>query len=189
MRSPVAVNTAPDAEEQQTLEDRVVEHVKQRCGHRERRRQTHSTGAKRQCEAEPDEDDPDVLDRVIGEQTLQIMLHQRVEHAEHGGDASDGKHDQARPPRRFADQIEHDPDEAIDGDFGHHSTHQRRNMAWRCRMRERQPDVQRHETGLRARSQERKEEHQGRRDKLRVMRAHQRERIAALRPCQQTERQ
>ena len=36
---------------------------------------------KREREAEADEDDADVLDRVIGEQPLQIVLHQRVEHA------------------------------------------------------------------------------------------------------------
>ena len=148
-----------------------------------------SIGAERQREAKTDKDDADVLDGGIGQQTLQVVLHQRGENADHRGDGRQGQHDQARPPRRLADQIEHDPDEAVDGDLGHHPAHQRRDMARRRRMRQRQPDVERHEARFRARTDQRKQQHQGACDRIRMVPAHRRERIAAVGPCQQTERQ
>ena len=59
-------------------------------------------------------------------------------------------HDDAPPPGRRADEIEDDADEAVDRDLGHHAAHQGRDVARRCRVGERQPDVQRHQPGLRA---------------------------------------
>src|SRR5262245_22080553 len=63
-------------EEQQALEDRVVEYVKQRRGECESSGGGQLIGAERQSKAEADEDDADVLDRVVGKKALQIMLHQ-----------------------------------------------------------------------------------------------------------------
>ena len=74
------------AEEQQALEDRMIEHVKQRGRQRERRRQLHVVGAERQRQPKADKDDADVLDGGIGQQTLQVVLHQRGENADHRGD-------------------------------------------------------------------------------------------------------
>ena len=64
------------AEEQQALEQRVVEDVEQRRGHRQRRRQRHVLGLEGQGEAQPDEDDPDILHRAEGQHALEILLHQ-----------------------------------------------------------------------------------------------------------------
>ena len=71
------------AEEQQALEQRMIEDVQQGGGERERRREQHAVRLEGEREAEPDEDDADVLHRVIGEQPLEIVLHQRIEHAHH----------------------------------------------------------------------------------------------------------
>ena len=60
------------------------------------------------------------------------------------------------------EQIEHDPHEAVDRDLGHHAAHQRGDMAGRRRMRERQPDVQRHQPGLGAGAEQRQTEHERR---------------------------
>ena len=49
----------------------------------------------RQREAQADEDDADVLDRAVGEQALEVALHQRVQHAQHRRDAAE-----QRAPRR-----------------------------------------------------------------------------------------
>ena len=136
------------AEEQQTLEDRMVEDVQEAGGERERRRQRHAVGLERERKAEPDEDDPDVLHRVVREQPLEVVLHERVEHAHDGGDAAEREHHHAPPPGGRAEQIEDDAHEAVDGDLGHHAAHQRRDVARRRRMRERQPDMQRHEAGF-----------------------------------------
>ena len=61
-----------------------------------------------------------------------------------------------------SEQIEHDADEAVDGDLGHHAAHQRRDMARRGRMGERQPDMQRHEAGLGAGADQREDQNERR---------------------------
>ena len=83
------------AEEQQALEERMIEDVEERRGQRQRRRPVHAVGAKGERKAEADEDDADVLDRVIGEQALEVVLHQRVENAHHRGDAAERQHEVA----------------------------------------------------------------------------------------------
>ena len=69
------------AEEEQRLEDRVVERVQQRGGERERRPGVGAAGAQDQAGADPEHDDPDVLDRVEREQPLQVVLEERVDDA------------------------------------------------------------------------------------------------------------
>ena len=136
------------SEKQQALEDRVVEDVKQRGGERKRRRPAHRVGLKSECKPEADVDDADVLDRVVGEQTLQVVLHQRVNHSEHGGNATEEQHDHAPPPCGFAEQVKDDAHKAIHRNLGHDPAHQRRDVAG-CRwMGKRQPDVERHQASL-----------------------------------------
>ena len=138
------------AEEQQALEDRMVEYVEQSSGERKRGGERHAVRLERQRQAEPDKNDPDIFYRVIGEQAFEVVLHQRIEHTHHRGDAADSKHHHAPPPVRRSEQVEHDAHEAVDRDLGHHAAHQRGDMARRSRMRERQPSMQRHHARFRA---------------------------------------
>ena len=147
------------AEEEEALEHRMIEDVKQRRGQRQRRRREHVVGMEGEREPEADEDDADVLDRVIGEQALEIVLHQRVQHAQDRAGAAEEQHDRAPPPGRRPHQVEHDAHEAVHRDLGHHAAHQRGHVARRRRMRERQPDVQRHEPGLGAGTEQGEREH------------------------------
>ena len=88
------------AEEQEIFEQRMVEHMQQRRGEGERRGPAEAKGLEAEGETKADEDDADILDRVIGEQALQIVLHQRVEHAHDAGDAGERQHQHAPPPFR-----------------------------------------------------------------------------------------
>ena len=87
------------AEEEQALEQRVIEDVEQRRGEGQRRGAGHAVRLEGEREAEADEDEADVLDRRIGEDALQVVLHQGVEDAEHGGDAAE-RQDQRRSTTR-----------------------------------------------------------------------------------------
>ncbi len=127
----------------------MVEHVEQRCRQRQRRGEDHAVGAEGEREAQADIDDADVLDRVVGEEAFEVVLHQRVEDAHHRGDAAEDKHDRRPPPLDRSEQIEDDADERVDRYLGHHSAHQGRDMARRCRVGEWQPHVQWHDAGLR----------------------------------------
>jgi len=53
----------------------VVEDVEQGCAHRECGRQPHAACLEGKRKAKPDVDDADVLDRVIGKEALEVMLH------------------------------------------------------------------------------------------------------------------
>ena len=56
-------------------------------------------------------------------------------------------------------------------------------------MRQRQPDMKRHKTRLRARADQRQQEHHGACERVRMMRAHRGEGIAAFGSGHQAERQ
>jgi len=92
---------------------------------------------------------------VVSKEAFQIVLHQSVEDAHHRGAAAGGQNREPPPPfRLLAKKIEDDAQETVDGDLGHHAAHQRRDMARRRRMGERQPDMERHEPGLRSRAKQ-----------------------------------
>ncbi len=175
------------AEEQQALEHRVIEDVEEGRSQRERRRGRHLVRLEGERQAKADEDDADVLHRVIGEQALEVVLHQGVQHAHHRGHAAYQRHHGTPPPARRPEQVEHDAHESIDRDLGHDAAHQRRDMARRRRVGERQPDVQRHETGLGTGADQREHQDHGgylcRRRRL----ANGLERIASRRPGEQAE--
>ena len=146
------------AEEQQAFEHRVVERVEQRGGQGEGGARVEAGGAERQRQAEADEHDADIFDGRVGEQALQVALHQRVQDAEDGGDRRPSASTIVPAHHVGAQQIEDDADEAVDRDFGHHAAHQRRDVAGRGGVRQRQPDVQRHKPGFRSGSDQREDE-------------------------------
>src|SRR6184192_4406350 len=116
-------------EEQQALEDAVIEDVEQRRGHGDRRGGPHVMRREGEGETKPDEDDADILHSVVGEQALEVVLHQRAEYPEHAGDAGKWDDDDTPPPGRYAAEVEDNTDEAVDRDLGHDAAHQRRHMA------------------------------------------------------------
>src|ERR1022692_2162975 len=72
------------------------------------------------CESKPNKYKADILDRAVREYTLQIVLEQCVEHAHQRRRAAEGKNYNPPPPDRRPEQIEHDADEGVDRDLGHH---------------------------------------------------------------------
>ena len=87
----------------------------------------------------------------------------------------------------MAVQVQKDADQPVQRHLGHHPAHQRRDMAGRCRMGQRQPGVQWHQTGFGPGPQNRQQHHQeaGHRRQRRV--AHGGEGIGTLRAGQQAE--
>ena len=146
-------------------------------------------GFEGQREPEPDKDDADILDGVIGEQPFEVVLHERVQHTHDGRDASECEHHDAPPPSRRSGEIEDDPDETIDGDFGHHAAHKAGDLTGRGRMRKRQPDVEWHDAGLRAGTEQ--SEHQRQRSDRggRMRGTHLSEGVMAVRTGEQAEGQ
>ena len=78
---------------------------------------------KHQPGADADKNDSDVLNRMIGEQSFQVVLHQRVQHAQQCGDHAYGEHETTPPRRAATQQIECDPHEAVHAHLNHHAGH------------------------------------------------------------------
>ena len=119
-------------------------------------------GLKRQRQPQANEDNPDIFHRAVGQQSFQILLHHCVQHAQRRRNSAQRQHQSAPPPHRFAQQIEHDADEAVHRHLGHHPAHQRRNVAGRGGMRQRQPHVQRNQARLGTRAKQRQRQDQRR---------------------------
>ena len=107
-------------------------------------------------DAQAQRDDADVLDAVIRQQPFQVVLRQRKQHAEHTRSQPDANEHPAPPQRRRAQKRER-AQQSINARLDHHARHQRRNVARRGGMRFRQPDVKRHEAGLRAEPDDRQQ--------------------------------
>src|SRR6516165_772715 len=84
-------------EEQQALKNAVIEHVKQRRSHRERCGSWHAVRRERQRETKANENDADVLHRMISEQALKIVLHERAQNPENASDPREWN-DHSSPP-------------------------------------------------------------------------------------------
>ena len=142
------VQHRPGPHEEQPLEHGMVEGVIQGGNQRQGRQIRQLEGGKDHRQTEPDQDDADILDRVIGQQALQVMLHQGIQHTHHRRDQPQRQHDRPPPPGEYLDEVEGETDHAVDGGLEHDAAHQGRNIGGGHRMRLRQPDMQRNDTGL-----------------------------------------
>ncbi len=135
-------------QEQQRLEHRVVEDVEERRRERDRRPGRLAVGGEEDRGAEAERDDPDVLDRVKGQQPLQVVLHQRVENTAQRRQQAQPEHSQARPQGGRVGPLEEHADQPVEGDLDHHPRHQGRDVARRDGVGTRQPGVHRHQARL-----------------------------------------
>ncbi len=134
----------------------MVDDVQQRRRERERAPGARAGGREHDRGAEPERDDPDVLDRREREQALELALHERVEDPAEGRQEARAQQHGADPQRRRAVPREQHPDQPVERDLHHHRRHQRRDVGRRDRVGARQPGVQRHQPGLRAEADERR---------------------------------
>jgi hypothetical protein len=178
-RRPVACRTAPAP--------RMIEDVEE-CGrHRHRRRGVLGVGAEGQCQAQRHEDHADILDRRIGQYALEVAVEHGVEQAQHRRHCTQNDGRERPSPGGRAEQVEGDAHEAVDRHLGHDAAHQRRDVARRRRMGERQPGVQGDQSALRAATDERCRQHQCGDQRLGWMGANGVESIAAGRPGETAE--
>ena len=111
--------------------------MEQRRSHGDRRSCWHRIRLESKRKPQADEDDTYVLDGAVGQELLQVTLKNSREQAHHCARGAEHQQRYTPPPSRRAAEVENDADEAIDGDLGHDAAHERRDMARRCRMRQR----------------------------------------------------
>lgn len=74
--------------------------------------------------AQPQQDNADILQGVIGQQALNVMLHQRIQSADKGGDHPQRQQHHAPPQRRHA-AGQRNGQHAVQTDFHHYRGKQR----------------------------------------------------------------
>ena len=148
-------------QKQQRLEHRMIDGVIEPGQQTERRKLLQAIRQKDHPGADAEQNDPDVLDTVEGEQTLEIVFHERVHDAQQGRDRADHQDGEPPPPGKLPpEKVEVDPDQRVDRGLDHHPRHQRGDVCGRGRMRAGQPDMEGDDAGLGAKPDQRREKHQ-----------------------------
>jgi len=142
-------------EEQQRLGDAVVEGVVEAGEQQEGAERPLPIGGEDHAAAERGHDDADVLDARVGEEALEVALHQPVQDSEHRREDAEGHRQQAPPGRAAALEFEAEERDPENAELDHKPGEEGGAVGGRGRVRLRQPDVQRDEAGLEA------EAHQG----------------------------
>ncbi len=147
---------AAGAQEQQALEHGVVHHVVQAGQQADGGQPRQPGGPAHDTRAHAQQDNADILYRVVGQQTLQIVLAQGVHHAHHRRHRADDyhQHTPAYLTAGYAQQVEAYLANAEDADLDHATGHERTHIGRRGRMGLGQPGMKGHHAGLRAEAEE-----------------------------------
>ncbi len=124
---PGGVRHRAGPEKQESLEQGVVGGVQRSAGESQHRDERRIVNPAQRPEADANQNDPDVLDRVVRQQTLQIVLSQGPYHPEHARD--DPQQQDAPPPPGGCRYQTHDPEQTVDPRLDHHARHDRGNVA------------------------------------------------------------
>ena len=92
----------PGAEEQRSFEQAMVDQVIHAADEAQHHQRAVAGGHAGDEGAQPEQDDADILQGVIGQQALNVMLHQRIQPADEGGDHPQHQQHHAPPQRRHA---------------------------------------------------------------------------------------
>ena len=125
----------------------MVPHVKKAAGESERCPGGSVLDNAKHADAEPDQNDADVLDAVVREQALQVVLGEGQDHAEHAGDDTEQEQHETQPFRKGR-QHGQGPNQSIDPHFQDDTRQEGRDVAGRCGMCPGEPDVERDYSGL-----------------------------------------
>ena len=123
--------------EQERLEGRVVPDVEEAAGEPEHGPVEPALRHPERADAEPDQDDADVLDRVVREEALEIVLRERHHDAEDAGRDAESHEREAEPCRISRQHREH-AHEAVDPHLQDDAREQRRDVARGRRVRVRE---------------------------------------------------
>ncbi len=91
-RSPVAVRTAPAPKNRRLLNSAWLKACSSAAVIASAAAASKAAGVESVGEAEADEDEADVLDRAVGEHALEVVVHQRLQHADEPAARADDQH-------------------------------------------------------------------------------------------------
>ena len=146
------------AQKQQPLEQGMIDGVVERGDKGHHPDHPVATGQEQLRQSQADENNADIFHGMISQQPLEIMLHQRIEHAHEGGDAADGQHGHPPLPVKLPDKVEHDTDEAVYRHLQHDPGHECGDMGGRDGMGLGQPGMQGHQPRLHAKADKHEDE-------------------------------
>jgi len=151
----------PCSEEQQTLEDGVIQGVKHRRDQGHSGQQRMPRHPEDQSCAQAHENDPNVLNTVVREESFEIVFHQGIQDAENCRDDSHDEHQQTGPGGHSSQRIQENAGHSVDASLDHDAGKQSRNIARRHRMGRGQPDMEGNDTRFNAESHEEQNKRSG----------------------------
>jgi hypothetical protein len=128
-------NDVAGAQEQQTLERRVIQNVRETRRHCHGRQIAAAVSHGHHSRPQAEHDDAGVFNRAVRQQPLDVGLCERVEHTEHCRDAPEEQTGERPIHMRRSQPERTHADEPIDSGRNEDGGHQRGNAARRCRMR------------------------------------------------------
>ena len=146
------------AYEQESLINRVVREVIERCDERNAGDDPMAAREEHHGSANARRDDAHVLDRAVGKKTLHLGLDRRVENPDQRGNAAGHEHDQPETRRGHRYEVEVEANDPVDSEIDDHRGQQGGNIGRGDGMGERQPAVDRHEPSLHREAEEGKQE-------------------------------
>ena len=115
------------AEKQQALEQSMVEGVQERSDKRQSRAKRGMMRQENERCPQPEKDDADVFHAAVSQQSLQVMLGNRIENAEKTRNRSHDQDDIAGPPGAASKKIKREAHKSVDRRLQHDPGHQRRD--------------------------------------------------------------
>src|ERR1043166_4448028 len=154
------MNDRPGGEEEERLEERVVPDVKETARHAEEDPIGPAEGSTQHGQPESHDDDADVLDAVVREQSLEVVLPEGKRDAQDPADDSE-KQKNRSPSQRRGRKITEESNQSVDADLQHDSREHRGDMARRVGVGARQPDMKGHQARLEAEADHHENEENG----------------------------
>ena len=151
----------PAAQKQQRLEQGVVDDMDKGPGQTQDCQHTVTGLDSHQRHPQTDTDDADIFNTAAGQQSLQVPLCRCQGNTGNCRNSPQQQYQPAKPDRQLLKK-RNSPDDTVDPHLEHDAGHQGRDMTGGIGMGTGQPDMQRHDTGLGAKSdQGRHQHHQG----------------------------
>ncbi len=144
-------------EEEERLEEAVIHDVEEPPGEAEERPLRAPRRAGAEADAETEDDDPDVLDAVPGEEALQVVLSESEGDAEDRRGGSEEEERVAPGGGRVGDE-RREPHDPVDPGLDENARHEGRDVRGGGGMRRREPDVEREDARLQAEAEEGEDE-------------------------------
>ena len=146
------------AEKQQRFVKRMIDQMIQRRDKGDGRQRRMIRRDENHSRAEAGDDDADVFNRTVRQHDFEVVVRGRIKNPDQRGKRSDDQREQARPGVRRRHEVGIHAQNSVKAEIQRRARQHRHKRARRGDIGARQPEIHRHESGLHAEAEKRKQE-------------------------------